>query len=132
MCMKRSFSKVLRTLVVAAGLSLTLVSGMSYAERAAMAPLPSPSGVDIPPKSVPANPNSLANGTQAQSQPAQILILIPFQRTLKILSSLISHSKMFPCKPLTIKINGMPAFNHRLPKVWCNGNQHGQVFLKES
>jgi formate dehydrogenase subunit gamma len=68
--MKRSFSKVLRTLVVAAGLSLTLVSGMSYAERAAMAPLPSPSGVDIPPSSVPANPNSLSKGTQAQSQPA--------------------------------------------------------------
>jgi len=68
--MKRSFSKVLRTLVVAAGLSLTLASGISYAERAAMAPLPSPSGVDIPPRSVPANPNSLANGTQAQSQPA--------------------------------------------------------------
>jgi formate dehydrogenase subunit gamma len=45
-------------LVVAAGLSLTLAGGMSYAERAPMAPLPSPSGVDIPPLSVPANPNS--------------------------------------------------------------------------
>ena len=61
--MNRSFSKALRTLVVAAGLSLTLASGISYAERAPMAPLPSPSGVDIPPASVPANPNSLANGT---------------------------------------------------------------------
>jgi formate dehydrogenase subunit gamma len=68
--MKRSFSKVLRTLVMAGGLSLVLASGMSFAERAPMAPLPSPSGVDIPPASVPANPNSLANGTQAQSQPA--------------------------------------------------------------
>ena len=68
--MKRSFSKVLRTLVVAAGLSLTMVSGMSFAERAPMAPLPSPSGVDIPPLSVPANPSALANGTQAQAQPA--------------------------------------------------------------
>ena len=68
--MKRSFSKVLRTLVVTAGLSLTLASGISLAERAPMAPLPSPSGVDIPPSSVPANPNALANGTQAQAQPA--------------------------------------------------------------
>ena len=68
--MKRSFSKVLRTLVMAAGLSLTLASGMSFAERGPMAPLPSPSGVDVPPASVPANPNSLANGTQAQAQPA--------------------------------------------------------------
>ena len=68
--MKRSFSRVLRTLVVAAGLSLTLASGMSFAERAPMAPLPSPSGVDVPPASVPANPNALANGTQAQAQPA--------------------------------------------------------------
>ncbi len=68
--MKRSFSKVLRTLVVTAGLSLTLASGMSFAERAPMPPLPSPSGVDVPPLSVPANPNALANGTQAQAQPA--------------------------------------------------------------
>jgi len=68
--MKRSFSKVLRTLVVATGLTLSLVSGVSLAERAPMAPLPSASGVDIPPLSVPANPNKLANGTQAQSQPA--------------------------------------------------------------
>jgi formate dehydrogenase subunit gamma len=36
--MKRSFSGVLRTLVLAAGLSLTLAS-VSYAERAPMAPL---------------------------------------------------------------------------------------------
>ena len=68
--MKRSFSRVLRTLVVAAGLSLTMASGISFAERAPMLPLPSPSGVDIPPSSVPANPNALANGTQAQAQPA--------------------------------------------------------------
>ena len=68
--MKRSFSKLLGTLVVTLGLSLTVVSGVAFAERAAMAPLPSPSGVDIPPSSVPANPNALANGTQAQSQPA--------------------------------------------------------------
>ncbi|WP_197713933.1 cytochrome b/b6 domain-containing protein [Polynucleobacter necessarius] len=67
--MKRSFSKVLRTLVVTAGLSLTLASGISFAERAPMAPLPSPSGVDIPPLSVPVNLNALANGTQAQAQP---------------------------------------------------------------
>jgi formate dehydrogenase subunit gamma len=67
--MKRSFSGVLRTLVLAAGLSLTLAS-VSYAERAPMAPLPSPSGVDAPSLSVPANPNALANGTQEQSQPA--------------------------------------------------------------
>uniref|UniRef100_B1XTZ6 Formate dehydrogenase, gamma subunit n=1 Tax=Polynucleobacter necessarius subsp. necessarius (strain STIR1) TaxID=452638 RepID=B1XTZ6_POLNS len=68
--MKRSFSKVLRTLVVAASLSLTLASGISFAERAPMAPLPSPSGVDVSPLSVPANPSALANGTQAQAQPA--------------------------------------------------------------
>ena len=68
--MKRSFSRVLRTLLVAAGLSLTLASGVSFAERAPMPPLPSPSGVDVPPLSAPANPNALANGTQAQSQPA--------------------------------------------------------------
>jgi formate dehydrogenase subunit gamma len=74
--MKRSFSKVLRTLVVAAGLSLTLASGISLAERAPMAPLPSASGVDIPPSSIPANPNALANGTQAQSQPANPSIFI--------------------------------------------------------
>ena len=74
--MKRSFSKVLRTLIVAAGLSLTLASGMSLAERAPMAPLPSASGVDIPPSSIPANPNALANGTQAQSQPANPSIFI--------------------------------------------------------
>jgi formate dehydrogenase subunit gamma len=74
--MKRSFSKVLRTLVVTAGLSLTLASGMSFAERAPMPPLPSPSGVDVPPLSVPANPNNLANGTQAQSQPANPSIFL--------------------------------------------------------
>jgi formate dehydrogenase subunit gamma len=68
--MKRSFSKILGALVVTFGLSLTLVSGVTFAERAPMAPLPSPSGVDIPPSSVPANPNALASGTQAQSQPA--------------------------------------------------------------
>ena len=68
--MKRSFSKLLGTLVVTLGLSLTVVSGVAFAERAPMAPLPSPSGVDIPPSSVPANPNALASGTQAQSQPA--------------------------------------------------------------
>lgn len=68
--MKRSFSQALRTLVMAAGFSLALASGMSFAERAPMAPLPSPSGVDIPPASVPANPNALASGTQAQAQPA--------------------------------------------------------------
>ncbi|WP_197713167.1 hypothetical protein [Polynucleobacter necessarius] len=67
--MKRSFSKVLRTLVVAVGLSLTLASGISFAERAPMPPLPSASGTDINPASVPANPNSLENGTQAQTQP---------------------------------------------------------------
>ncbi|WP_197712172.1 hypothetical protein [Polynucleobacter necessarius] len=43
---------------------------MGFAERAPMAPVSSPSGVDMPPLSVPANPNSLANGTQAQAQPA--------------------------------------------------------------
>ena len=67
--MKRSFSKVIRTLVMAAGLSLTLVSGYSFAERAQMVPLPSPSGVDHP-LYVPKNPDALANGTQAQAQPA--------------------------------------------------------------
>jgi formate dehydrogenase subunit gamma len=75
--MKRSFSKVLGILVVTLGLSLTLVSGMAFAERAPMAPLPSPSGVDVPPSSVPANPNALANGTQAQSQPANPSIFTP-------------------------------------------------------
>ena len=75
--MKRSFSKVLGALVVALSLSLALVSGMTYAERAPMAPLPSPSGVDVPPLSVPANPNALANGTQAQSQPANPSIFTP-------------------------------------------------------
>jgi formate dehydrogenase subunit gamma len=74
--MKRSFSKVLRTLVVTAGLSLTLASGISLAERAPMAPLPSPSGVDVPPASVPANPSALANGTQAQAQPANPSIFL--------------------------------------------------------
>ena len=74
--MKRSFSKVLRTLVVTAGLSLTMASGISFAERAPMAPLPSPSGVDVPPASVPANPNALANGTQAQAQPANPSIFL--------------------------------------------------------
>ena len=74
--MKRSFSKVLRTLVVTAGLSLTLASGVSFAERAPMAPLPSPSGVDIPARSVPANPNSLASETQAQAQPANPSIFL--------------------------------------------------------
>jgi formate dehydrogenase subunit gamma len=68
--MKRSFSRVLGALVVSLGLSLTIVGGVAFAERAPMAPLPSPSGVDIPPSSVPANPNALANGSQAQSQPA--------------------------------------------------------------
>ncbi|WP_286295752.1 formate dehydrogenase subunit gamma [Polynucleobacter sp. TUM22923] len=67
--MNQSFSKALSSLVMAAGLSLAIMSGSSFAERPPMAPLPSPSGVDFPP-SVPANPNSLANGTQAQSQPA--------------------------------------------------------------
>jgi len=67
--MKRSFSKVLRTLVVAAGLSLSLASGVSFAERTPMVPLPSPSGVDHP-LYVPANPNNLAKGTEAQSRPA--------------------------------------------------------------
>jgi formate dehydrogenase subunit gamma len=67
--MKRSFSKVIRTLVMAAGLSLTLASGPSFAERAQMVPLPSPSGVDHP-LYVPKNPDALANGTQAQAQPA--------------------------------------------------------------
>jgi formate dehydrogenase subunit gamma len=75
--MKRSFSKVLGALVVTLGLSLTLVSGITFAERAPMAPLPSPSGVDIPPSSVPANPNALASGTQAQSQPANPSIFTP-------------------------------------------------------
>jgi formate dehydrogenase subunit gamma len=75
--MKRSFSKVLGILVVTLGLSLTLVSGMAFAERAPMAPLPSPSGVDVPPSSVPANPNALANGTQVQSQPANPSIFTP-------------------------------------------------------
>jgi formate dehydrogenase subunit gamma len=74
--MKRSFSKVLRALVITAGLSLSLASGVSFAERAPMAPLPSPSGVDIPPRSVPANPEALANGTQAQSQPANPSIFL--------------------------------------------------------
>ena len=67
--MNRSFSKVLRTLVVAAGLSLSLASSLSFAERAPLVPLPSPSGVDHP-LYVPANPNKLADGTQAQAQPA--------------------------------------------------------------
>ena len=75
--MKRSFCGVLGALVVSLGLSLTAVSGVAYAERAPMAPLPSPSGVDIPPSSVPANPNALANGTQAQSQPANPSIFTP-------------------------------------------------------
>ncbi|OYZ34135.1 MAG: formate dehydrogenase subunit gamma, partial [Polynucleobacter sp. 17-46-58] len=68
--MNRSFSSVSRSWVLALGVSLSLLSGVCLAERAPMEPLPSPSGVDIPPLSVPANPNSLANGTQAQSQPA--------------------------------------------------------------
>ncbi|MDH6301823.1 formate dehydrogenase subunit gamma [Polynucleobacter sphagniphilus] len=63
--MTQSFFRVVRPLILALGLTLTLASGFSFAERAPMAPLPSPSGVDVPP-----NPNSLANGTQAQSQPA--------------------------------------------------------------
>jgi formate dehydrogenase subunit gamma len=75
--MKRSFSKVLGALVVTLGLSLTLVSGVAFAERAPMAPLPSPSGVDIPPSSVPVNPNALASGSQAQAQPANPSIFNP-------------------------------------------------------
>ncbi len=67
--MNRSFSKVMRTLVVAAGLSLTLASGISFAERTPLVPLPSPSGVDYP-LYVPANPSNLSKGDQAQSQPA--------------------------------------------------------------
>ena len=67
--MKRSFSKVIRTLVMAAGLSLTLASGVSFAERAEMVPLPSPSGVDHP-LYVPKNPDALAKGSEAQAQPA--------------------------------------------------------------
>ena len=82
--MKRSFSKLLGTLVVTLGLSLTVVSGVAFAERAAMAPLPSPSGVDIPPSSVPANPNALANGTQAPKRNHSLRIPPSLQQLIAI------------------------------------------------
>ncbi len=63
--MNRSFSSVSRSWVLALGVSLSLLSGVCLAERAPMEPLPTPSGVDIP-----KNLNNIANGTQAQSQPA--------------------------------------------------------------
>jgi formate dehydrogenase subunit gamma len=63
--MNRSFSSVSRSWVLALGVSLTLLSGVCLAERAPMEPLPTPSGVDIP-----KNLSNVANGTQAQSQPA--------------------------------------------------------------
>ena len=63
--MNRSFSSVSRSWVLALGVSLSLLSGVSLAERAPMQPLPSPSGIDIP-----KNLNAIPNGTQAQSQPA--------------------------------------------------------------
>jgi formate dehydrogenase subunit gamma len=70
--MKRSFSKVLRALVVTAGLSLTMASGISFAERAPMAPLPSSSGIDVPPLSAPANPSIF---TTANSDPYNYVII---------------------------------------------------------
>jgi formate dehydrogenase subunit gamma len=63
--MNRSFSSVSRSWVLALGVTLSLLSGVSLAERAPMQPLSSPSGIDIP-----KNLNSIPNGTQAQSQPA--------------------------------------------------------------
>lgn len=63
--MNRSFSSVSRSWVLALGVSLSLLSGVCLAERAPMQPLPTPSGIDIP-----KNLNSIPNGTQAQSQPA--------------------------------------------------------------
>ena len=63
--MNRSFSSVSRSWVLALGVSLSLLSGVSLAERAPMQPLPSPSGIDFP-----KNLNAIPNGTQAQSQPA--------------------------------------------------------------
>ena len=63
--MNRSFSSVSRSWVLALGVSLSLLSGVSLADRAPMQPLPSPSGIDIP-----KNLNAIPNGTQAQSQPA--------------------------------------------------------------
>jgi formate dehydrogenase subunit gamma len=63
--MNRSFSSVSRSWVLALGVSLSLISGVCLAERAPMDPLPSPSGIDIP-----KNLNTIPNGTQVQSQPA--------------------------------------------------------------
>ena len=63
--MNRSFSSVSRSWILALGVSLSLLSGVSLAERAPMQPLPSPSGIDFP-----KNLNAIPNGTQAQSQPA--------------------------------------------------------------
>jgi len=60
--MNRSFSSVSRSWVMALGVSLSLLSGVSLAERAPMPPLPSPSGIDFP--------KNASDGTQAQSQPA--------------------------------------------------------------
>ena len=69
--MNRSLPKVIRTLVLAAGLTLSLAGASSFAQKAPMAPLPSPSGVDVPPPlSVPKNLEAISKGTQAQSQPA--------------------------------------------------------------
>lgn len=63
--MNRSFSSVSRSWALALGVSLSLLSGVCLAERAPMDPLPSPSGVDVP-----KNLNTIPNGTQTQSQPA--------------------------------------------------------------
>ncbi|QWD99724.1 formate dehydrogenase subunit gamma [Polynucleobacter sp. JS-Mosq-20-D10] len=63
--MNRSFISVSRSWALALGVSLSLLSGVVLAERAAMPPLPSPSGIDYP-----KNLNEIPKGTQAQSQPA--------------------------------------------------------------
>jgi len=63
--MNRSFSSVSRSWLLALGVSLSLLSGVSMAERAPMPPLPSPSGIDYP-----KNLGAVSDGTQAQSQPA--------------------------------------------------------------
>lgn len=63
--MNRSFSSVSRSWILAVGISLNLLGGACMAARAPMEPLPTPSGIDIP-----KNLNTIPNGTQAQSQPA--------------------------------------------------------------
>jgi len=63
--MNRSFSSVSRSCVLTLGLSFSLLSGIAFAARAPMEPLPTPSGIDIP-----VGLKNISNGTQNQLQPA--------------------------------------------------------------